>query len=138
MSLRPAKPIKAILLAIVIWMTGFIWGSVVFMTPSLKTVPRIEYISSNPVISFPLLILWPLLTYFFARAYLKGLPDPASEGGKLGVVFSLVNFLLDLLVLVFLLQAGWGYFKSLTVWLAYLILLFVPRWTGTQLGKKQS
>jgi hypothetical protein len=138
MSLLPAKPIKAVLIAIAIWMTGFIWGSIVFMTPSLKSVQRIEYISSNPAISFPLLILWPILTYFVSRAYLKGLSDPAGEGKNLGVVLSFVNFVLDLVVLVFLLHAGSSYFKSQTVWLAYLILLFVPWWTGARLGRKQS
>jgi hypothetical protein len=133
MSLRPAKPKSALIAAILIWISGFVWGSIVFMTPSLKSAPPIRYISINPVISFPLLLLWAPLTFIFARRYLNGLEDKSIQGRNLGVVLSSVNFLLDLLVLVLLLRAGYGFFKSLTVWLAYSILLLVPWLTGIHL-----
>jgi len=41
--------------------------------------------------------------------------------------------LFDLLVLVLLFKNGFVYFASLTVWLAYLILLTVPWFTGRSL-----
>jgi len=41
-------------------------------------------------------------------------------------VFSLINLLLDLVVLVLLLKAGFAYFVSLTVWLGYLLLFTIP------------
>jgi hypothetical protein len=53
---------KAIAYAVLIWVVGFIWGSFVFMTPSLKSTPPIPYISSNPAISFPILAIWLILT----------------------------------------------------------------------------
>lgn len=123
--------------AILIWVTGFFWGSIVFMTPVLKNVRPIPYVSSNPAISFPLLILWPILIYLLARRFLNSTPDKPAQGLKLGVAFSLINFLLDLVVLVYLLKAGFGYFASLTVWIAYGMLLIVPWLTGRSLEKAE-
>jgi hypothetical protein len=126
---------KALAYAILLWVTGFIWGSIVFMTPALKSVPAIPYVSRNPAISFPILVLWPVLVYLLARSFLKAAAEKASQGLKLGLTFSAVNFLLDLVVLVFLLKAGFSYFDSLTVWLAYALLLMVPWLTGRSLEK---
>lgn len=53
-------------------------------------------------------------------------------------MFSGMNFVVDLLMLVVLLQAGFGYFASLTVWLGYLILLIIPWLTGRSLQKALS
>ena len=127
---------KALGFAILIWVTGFIWGSIVFMTPALKSVPPIPYVSSNPAISFPLLVLWPVLVYLLARSFLKPAAEKPSQGLKLGLIFSAVNLLLDLVVLVFLLKAGFSYFASLTVWIAYGLLLVLPRMVGRSMEKK--
>jgi hypothetical protein len=126
---------KALGYAILIWITGFVWGSIVFMTPSLKSVPPIPYVSNNPAISFPLLVIWPVLVYLLARRFLKAAADKPSQGLMLGLTFSAVNLLLDLVVLVFLLKAGFGYFGSITVWIAYALLLIVPWLTGRSLEK---
>jgi hypothetical protein len=126
---------KALGLAILIWVTGFIWGSIVFMTPSLKSVAAIPYVSRNPAISFPLLVVWPVLIYLLARNFLKGATDKPAQGLKLGLVFWLVNCGLDLVVLVFLLKTGFGYFVSLTVWIAYGLLLILPWLVGRSLQK---
>ncbi|HVQ39614.1 MAG TPA: hypothetical protein VMS31_18895 [Pyrinomonadaceae bacterium] len=133
----PFRPGKALAYAILIWLTGFIWGSIVFMTPALKRVRPIPYISSNPAISFPLLILWPLLVYYLARRFLNRAAEKPSQGAKLGLIFWLTNFLLDLVVLVVLLKSGAGYFGSLTVWIAYGVLLIVPWLTGRSLEKAE-
>jgi hypothetical protein len=126
---------RAIAYALLIWITGFIWGTVVFMTPALKSFSAIPYVSRFPAISFPLLFLWPFLAYLLARSYLKRTSgDTASEGLKLGLTFALVNFLLDLLVLVILFKNGFGFFAYLTIWLAYFILLIVPWLTGRSLA----
>ena len=128
---------KALVYAVLIWVTGFVWGSIVFMTPALKSVRPIPYVSSNPAISFPLLILWPILIYLLARKFLNGAADKPSQGLKLSLVFSIINFVLDLVVLVFLLKAGPNYFASLTVWIAYGLLLIVPWLTGRSLEKAE-
>jgi hypothetical protein len=105
------------------------------MTPALKNVAPIPYISRNPAISFPILLMWLVVTYLLAKNYLAAVTSPAAEGLKLGLVFCEVNFLLDLIVLVFLLKTGVGYFASATVWLAYSMLLLIPWLTGRSLQK---
>lgn len=131
----PDKPIKAFAYAVLIWVVGFVWGSIVFMTPALKGTPPIPYISSNPAISFPIIFIWTVLTLLLARSYLKMAPEPARQGLRLGVVFTIVNFVLDLVVLVFLLGAGFKYFMSGSVWFAYATLILIPWITGRTLEK---
>ena len=126
---------KAIAYAALIWVVGFVWGSIVFMTPALKNVAPMPYVSSNPLISLPILVLWLPLSYVLARSFLKASTNPIGDGLKLGLTFSEVNFFLDLVVLVLLLKAGVGYFASLTVWIAYTMLLIVPWLTGRSLAK---
>jgi hypothetical protein len=121
---------KALMYAVFLWLIGFVWGSIVFMTPALKRVPPIRYVSSNPAISFPILVVWLIAAYLFARSYLGTAPDRHGEALQLGITFSIVNFLLDLLVLVLILKAGFGYFVSLTVWLGYFILFIIPWMAG--------
>jgi hypothetical protein len=132
----PYKTGKALAYALLIWVTGFIWGSIVFMTPSLKSWPTIPYVSRYPAISFPILIVWPVLTYVLAKSYLKQAQDKAEEGFKLGIIFAGVNAVLDLVVLVILLQAGFGYFASLTIWVAYFMLVIIPWMTGRSLQSR--
>ena len=129
----PFKIGKALIYAVLLWTIGFVWGSIVFMTPALKTVAAIPYVSSNPAISFPILIIWLIVTYLLAKSYLKAAGDKAAEGLKLGIMFSVVNLALDLLVLVLLLKAGFGYFVSLTVWLGYFMLFMIPWIAGRSL-----
>jgi hypothetical protein len=130
----PYKPVQAILYAVLLWITGFIWGSVVFMTPALKAVAPIPYISSNPAISFPILIVWIFLTWAMAKNYLKSADDKPAEGLKFGIVLAVTNFILDLIVLVILLKAGWGYFASASVLLAYTLLIVIPWMVGRSKG----
>jgi hypothetical protein len=129
----PYKLGKALIYAVLLWVIGFVWGSIVFMTPPLKMVAAIPYVSSNPAISFPILIIWLIATYLLAKGYLQEAGNKAAEGLKLGIVFSVVNVLLDLLVLVFLLKAGFSYFISITVWLGYFMLFMIPWIAGRSL-----
>jgi len=132
----PFKFGKAFVSAVLLWVIGFVWGSIVFMAPALKAVPALPYVSSNPAISFPILFIWLIVTYLLAKSYLKAAGDKSSEGLKLGIMFSVVNAVLDLLVLVFLLKAGFSYFISVTVWLGYLMLFIIPWIAGRSLQKK--
>lgn len=134
----PYKPLKAFAFALLIWAIGFVWGSVVFMTPALKATAPIPYISSNPAISFPILLIWTVLALLLARTYLKNANDPAREGLRLGIMFALVNLVLDLIILVFLLKTGFKYFISASVWFAYLSLILIPWITGRTLEKSAS
>jgi hypothetical protein len=126
---------KAVAFAILIWIVGFVWGSIVFMTPALRATQPIPYISSNPAISFPILLIWIPVIYLFSRICLARVRRPHTEGFKLGLVFAAMNLVLDLVVLVWLLKAGAFYFASLTVWLGYFLLLIIPWLTGRSLQK---
>jgi hypothetical protein len=130
----PERIGRALGYAVLIWLSGFVWGSVVFMTPVLRNVAAIPYVSRYPAISFPLLLLWLVIAYFLAQSYLKRTTDKAIEGLRLGLLFAVVNLILDLLVLVLLFKNGFAYFASLTIWLAYLILVTVPWFTGRSLA----
>ena len=134
----PYKPVRAFAYAVLIWVVGFSWGSIVFMTPALRSTPPIPYVSSNPAISFPIILLWTILTLLLARSYLRAAQDKEREGIRLGLMFVIVNFVLDLVVLVFLLQAGYGYFVSASVWFAYLSLGVIPWLTGRTLATSSS
>ena len=129
---------KALVHAVLLWVIGFVWGSIVFMTPALKTASAIPYVSSNPAISFPILFIWLIVTYLLAKNYLKTADDKADQGLKLGIMFSFINIVLDLLVLVLLLKAGFSYFISLTVWLGYVMLFMIPWIVGRSLRGTQA
>jgi hypothetical protein len=125
----PYKFGKAILFSFFVWFTGFVWGSIIFMTPWVDLSP-IPLISSNPAISFPLLVLMPLVSFFLAGSYLKEADDKRLEGLKFGLTVFLVNILLDLLVIVVLFGGGLVFFVSLTVWLNYILVSVVPYFKG--------
>jgi len=66
---------------------------------------------------------------------LRSIENPRMEGLRLGLVFSIANFVLDLCVLVLLLKAGPSYFASLTVRAGYLLLFYVPWAVGRALDR---
>ncbi len=117
---------KAIGYGILIWVIGFAWGSIVFMTPALKRLPSIPYVSKYPAISFPLLVVFAVCAFYFAKSCLATAADKAAAALQVGAIFAAINFLLDLLVLVLLFKNGWPYFASVTVWSAYFVLFAVP------------
>jgi len=133
----PQRLIRALGYAVLIWIIGFSWGTVVFMTPALRNISAIPFVSRYPAISFPVLIIWLLIAYLLAGRYLRAATDEASEGLRLGLMFAVVNLLLDLLILVLLFKNGFGYFASFTVWLAYFILLIVPWLVGRSLANRR-
>lgn len=134
----PQKPLKAIGFAVLIWVVGFVWGSIVFMTPALKATSPIPYVSSNPAMSVPILLIWIPLMYFLASAYLSKVDNPDREGLKLGLIFAVTNFVLDVVVLALLLKAGLSYFAAASIWFAYFLLLIIPWLTGRSLQKAVS
>lgn len=133
----PQKALKAFSFAVLLWLIGFVWGSLVFMSPALRGTPPIPFVSSNPWISFPILLTWLPASYFLARSYLRTTLSPGADGPRLGLVFSLVNIALDLLVLVVLFETGFQYFVSLTVLAGYALLLLVPWGVGRALERQE-
>ena len=127
---------RALIFAVIIWVISFVWGSIVFMSPSLKRLSSIPYVSSNPAISLPILAIWLVVTYLLAKSFLKASDDTVAEGRMLDFVFSIVTVGLDLLILVFLLKTGFGFFISLSVWVGYLMLLAIPWLVGRSLRRQ--
>ncbi|MCP4536220.1 MAG: hypothetical protein GY832_03655 [Chloroflexi bacterium] len=125
----PYKFGKAVLFSLVVWIVGFVWGSIIFMTP-WNDLPSIPFVSSSPAISFPLLVLMPTVSFFLARSYLKQAEDKRLEGLRFGLTVSVANIVLDLLVIVMLFGGGLGFFASLTVWLGYIAIGVVPYLVG--------
>jgi len=113
---------KAILYGILIWVVGFVWGTVVFMTPALKAVPSIPMFSRYPWISFPLLILFPLMAYGCSPKCVER-SDAGHGVPQVGLVFVAANLLLDWLVLVIAFQSGMQYFYFLSVWICYALVV---------------
>lgn len=117
---------KALGLAAVIWMVGFVWGSIVFVVPALKSLSSVPYVSQYPAISFPLLVLFALLAFYFGRACLRSAANRATAGMWIGLIFAGVNVLLDFLVIVILFRGGAGFYGWASIWLGYALLLFIP------------
>jgi len=128
----PYKFGKAILFSFVVWLVGFIWGMIIFMTPLVNLQP-IPFISSSPAISFPLLVIMPLVSFVLARSYLKQAENKPLEGLKLGVTMFLVNIILDLLIIVLLFGGGMQFFAYLSIWLAYILVSVIPYFVGRQM-----
>jgi hypothetical protein len=109
-----------------IWLVGFVWGSVVFMTEPLKALPAIPYVSRYPAISFPLLVGFAMLAWWAARRHAARFGGDSATALRLGVILAGSNLALDVLVLAIALGNGVAFFQMLTIWIAYAILLFAP------------
>lgn len=116
---------KAIAHAVLIWLIGFIWGMVVFMTPPLKNMSSIAYVSKFPAVSVPLLILYLFLIPYLAKKYLAGATDKRAEAWKYGMVLLVISVVLDVLIIVVAFK-GHDYFSYLSIWIAYALLLILP------------
>ncbi len=110
---------KTALQALGLWCLGFVWGLVVFMVPALADIPAIRYVSKFPAVSFVLLPLYAALIYLFSR----NTPETPSH---FGAVFFMVNFLLDVLVYVFVFRSQ-DYFAYGSIWLSYALMFAMPR-----------
>jgi len=64
----PSRIGKSLLYAVLLWLIGFVWGSIVFMTPALQRTAAIPYVSSNPAISFPILAIWLVVAFVLAKS----------------------------------------------------------------------
>jgi len=126
----------AIWYAIILWVVGFVWGTVVFMIPSLKNVPPISYVSKLPAVSFVLLPVYLVMLWYLARRHLGSTHARSIEGLKLGVVLILVTIVLDASVYVVLLRSG-DYFAFLSIWIAYAMFVLVPWFVGRHLEQVQ-
>lgn len=129
MSYRPYKLGRALSYAVLIWVIGFVWGTIVFMVPTLKNLPSVPYVSKYPAISVVVLVVYLVLVFFLAKGYLKASDEKIAEELKFGITLFLVNIVLDALVYVILFK-GKDYFAYLSIWFAYAIFIAIPWLTG--------
>ena len=95
------------------------------MTPPLKNIPSVPFVSKFPAISLPLLLIYVFLVYFLSKRYLAGAVDKRAEAWKYGIALVVINIVLDTLIIVLLFK-GHDYFSYLSIWIAYALLMFVP------------
>jgi hypothetical protein len=126
MTLLSYRPAKAIGYGLLIWLIGFVWGSIVLMVPGLQSVDPIPLFSNNPAISLPILVVYSIIVFYMAKSYISGVVDKIGQGYKLGIIIFLVNIVLDGLVYVLILGSD-NYFSFLSVWISYVLLLIIPR-----------
>ncbi|VVB95511.1 Uncharacterised protein [uncultured archaeon] len=132
MTYMPYKSGKALLYAVLIWLFGFIWGTIVFMTPALMNIQTVPYISKYPAVSFPLIAAYFIILFILAGKYLGDTDKKAAEGLKLGVSIFLVNIILDALVYYILFQ-GSDYFAYFSIWFFYMMSIIFPWLLGRRL-----
>ena len=129
MSLRPFRLGTAVWYSVLLWVLGFVWGTIVFMVPPLKAVQSIPYFSKYPAISLVLLPVYVILIWLVARRYLSSATNKAVEGLKLGGMILVVNLLLDVIVYLILFNSP-DYFTFASIWVAYAIFVFLPWLVG--------
>ena len=125
MDYKTYNPVKAVGFALFLWMLGFVWGTIVFMSPQLMSFKEIPFVSQFPAISFPLLIAYAILTIYFAKSYLKPMEARVYAGYKLGFTLFLVNIALDVLIYSVFFDSR-EFFSYLSVWMAYVIIMVTP------------
>jgi hypothetical protein len=124
---------KTLGFGVLLWVVGFAWGSIVFMTPALKAIPSVPHVSQYPAISAPLLVLFPLLAYSFTRRCVEKAEPKGAAGWQVGILFAASNVLLDLLILVLAFRAGFSFYSYASIWAAYALLVVVPWLAGRKL-----
>jgi len=125
MASTPYQLGRAAAHAVLIWVIGFFWGMVVFMTPPLKNIPSVPFVSKFPAVTVPLLVAYLFLIPYLAKKYLAKAADRKAEAWKYGIVLLLISAILDVLIIVVAFK-GHDYFSYLSIWVAYALLLFLP------------
>lgn len=132
------KTLRTIGLGVGFWLVGMVVGTVVFSVPTLQQIGPVPYLSSNPAITIPLLVLWALLAVVVSRRRVSGSAHPVSEGVALGVTLLLVNVVADAAVVVVALKAGLAFYGYAGLWVAYSLLLLIPWVTGRNAARRHS
>jgi hypothetical protein len=125
-AVLPAHPLRAAARGLLLWLVGMIVGSLVFAVPTLKAAPAIPYVTTNPFITLPILVLWAALVPALARGLTADARTPEGEGLRVGAIFLAVNVLLDAALVVGAMNAGLGFYAHLGPWVAYSLLLLLP------------
>ncbi|MCY3412706.1 MAG: hypothetical protein INQ03_13795 [Candidatus Heimdallarchaeota archaeon] len=131
--------VKAVFLGIFIWFTAFIWSMILMILVGVDMMePNFSFGYTHPkywlfeIIMTPTYLVFALFLfrwYFLSRAK----EHQPREAIEFGIIIMLLQFILDILVLVFAFGNGFEYFIGL-VTLTYLsiplwAILAAKRWT---------
>ncbi|NYT19425.1 MAG: hypothetical protein GKC08_03935, partial [Methanosarcinales archaeon] len=125
--------LKAIAYSLLIWVIGFVWGTIVFMTPALSEIGTVAHITKMPAITIPILIVYLLMIPYLSKRYLENAVDKIAEATILGVIFLAINALLDLVM--YLTIYDQDYYTYASIWISYALLLILPPYTGKRMQK---
>ncbi|NQU99538.1 MAG: hypothetical protein HQ538_02270 [Parcubacteria group bacterium] len=117
------KPVKGILMGLLIWVAGFMIGSIVMMVAGMDKIGTV------------MILVMPIVNILISFWYLKKNPG-MLEGIKLGVIWIAVNVILDIAVLALAFGNGFSYFTAWTVLLGYFDMILIPAIIGKYLENK--
>lgn len=129
--LMPTGHVSVLFYASVLWLLGFAWGMVVFISPALRSIASVAYVSKLPAVSVVLIPVYSAILYFLTRASLKGTTNGAIAGLKFGLWLAIPNIILDAIVYV-ILFASYDYFSYVSIWVAYALFLIIPVVVGAR------
>ena len=121
----PTGHVRVLFYALVLWLLGFAWGMVVFISPALRSIASVAYVSKLPAVSVVLIPVYSAILYFLTRVSLKGTTNRAIAGLKFGLWLAIPNIILDAIVYVILFVSH-DYFSYVSIWVAYALFLIIP------------
>ena len=73
-----------------------------------------------------MLIIIPIVSVILSYIYMRAPREKSVyEGTRLGFTWFVIMLTLDVIVLVYILENGWEYFRTWTVWISYAEVVFL-------------
>lgn len=110
----PEKKLRSILLGILLWVLLF----------TASTVAAYKLDKNN--IDIAMLIIIPIICVILSYIYMRAPREKSVyEGTRLGFTWFVIMLTLDVIVLVYILENGWEYFRTWTIWISYAEVVFL-------------
>jgi hypothetical protein len=124
------SPGRALAYTLALLVAGFVWGAIGANVPAIRGARPLPYVAHNWAIALPIFVTWVVLSYAFARKYLRLAGGGAAEGLRLGALFAISAVLYDLIVIAWIIGVGWQHFEQLLLWVTYGLLMLIPWQVG--------
>ena len=118
--------VRAVLLSGVVWVAGFVAGSLVYLVPHLRHLHPIPGVTLNVAVSLVVPVVWVPLLVVLSRRFVRAGPSAVGDGVLLGLWMAGTNLVLDRVVLVGWFEAGPSFHSYAAIWFAYLLVVLVP------------
>lgn len=110
----PEKKLRSILLGILLW--------VLLFTASMLAAFKLD---KNNIDVFMLIVI-PIICVILSYIYMRAPKDKSVyEGTRLGFTWFVIILTLDVIVLTYILENGWEYFRTWTIWISYAEVVFL-------------